>query len=156
MAKKTADSGRRIINKKARLHYEILETLEAGIALKGPEVKSLRAGSASLDEAYARVDSDGVTLVNFQIDQYPMATTMPLAPKRPRRLLLRRREIKKLAGKTAIRGQTLIPLAVYFNDRGLAKVELALAKGKTHADRREDIRARDAQREMQRVRSRRR
>src|SRR5438105_15810508 len=91
-------AAKRIINKKARLQYHILETVEAGIALKGPEVKSLREGAASLDDAWARVDPDGVVLINFQIDPYKQATTVELAPKRPRRLLLRRSEIKKLAG----------------------------------------------------------
>src|SRR5262245_5230825 len=119
MAKPAAPQTKRILNKKARLNFHILETVEAGIALKGPEVKSLRAGAGSLDEAWARVDPDGVTLINFQIDPYKQATTVELHPKRPRRLLLRRREISKLATKTMIKGQTLIPLAVYFNDKGL-------------------------------------
>lgn len=154
--KEKAPHGKRILNKKARQAYHILETFEAGIALKGPEVKSLRAGSASLDEAFARVDAHGVTLVNCQIDHYKQATTVELHPKRPRRLLLNRREIKKLAGKAEIRGQTLIPLAIYFNEKGLAKVELALAKGKSHGDKREALKAADAKREMDRARSRRR
>jgi SsrA-binding protein len=152
MAKSSLQPGRRILNKKARLNFEILETFEAGIALKGPEVKSLRAGSASLDESYARIEDDGVVLVDFQIDHYAQATTIDLPPKRPRRLLLSRREIKKLSSKTAIRGQTLIPLAVYFNERGLAKVELALAKGKSRFDKREAVKAKDARQEIDRAR----
>lgn len=153
---KKPEYGKRILNKKARMTYHILETVEAGIALKGPEVKSLRLGAASLDEAFARIDVDGVTLLNCQIDHYKQATTVELHPKRPRRLLLTRREIKKLSGKTEVRGQTLIPLAIYFNEKGLAKVELALAKGKTHGDKREALRDKDAKREMDRAKGRRR
>src|SRR5207237_4945232 len=100
-------AAKRIINKKAHLLYHVLETVEAGIALKGPGVQSLRDGAASLDDAWARVERDGVVLMNFQIDPYRQATTVELAAKRARRLLLRKREIKKLAAKTLITGQTL-------------------------------------------------
>lgn len=141
---------RRIVNKKARLNYEIIDTIEAGIALMGPEVKSLRAGSASLDDAFARVDRQGVVLVNLQIDPYKQATTVVIAAKRARRLLLKRREIKRLETKTAIRGQTLIPLSLYFNEKGLAKVELALARGKTHGDKRQSLKVKEAKRDIER------
>ena len=138
----------RISNKKARFNFVILEKLEAGIVLKGTEVKSLRNGDASLSEAYARIDNGQATLHNFQIQPYKQGNRFNHDPKRVKLLLLHRREIRKLASKVQIRGQTLIPLAVYFNSSGRAKVELALARGKTHGDRRQDARAREDRREM--------
>lgn len=140
-------------NKKARFNYEILERIEAGIALKGTEVKSLRAGDASLTEAYARIESHQVTLVNFQIQPYKQGTCFNHDPKRPKQLLLHRREIKKLAAKVQIRGQTLVPLSVYFK-AGRAKVELALAKGKSHRDKRQDQREREDRKEIARAQRR--
>lgn len=141
----------RISNKKARFNFVILEKLEAGIVLKGTEVKSLRNGDASLAEAYARIDRGQVTLHNFQIQPYKPGNQFNHDPKRVKQLLVHRREIKKLASKVQIRGQTLIPLVVYFNDSGKAKVELALARGKSHADRRQDTRAREDRREIARA-----
>lgn len=138
----------RISNKKARFDYHILEKVEAGIVLKGTEVKSLRNGDASLAEAYARIDGGRVTLHNFQIQPYKQGNRFNHDPKRVKELLLHRREIRKLATKVQIRGQTLIPLVVYFSSSGKAKVELALARGKSHADRRQDARAREDRREM--------
>lgn len=150
--KKEPDQQRRLLNKKVKLSYHILEKVEAGIALKGSEVKSLRDGNASLDEAYARIDPQGVVLLNFQISPYSHAAVeMNHNPKRPKRLLLTKREIKKLSAKVLIRGQTLVPLALYFNAKGLAKVELALAKGKSKADRREDHKADTARRDIERA-----
>ncbi len=141
----------RLANKKARFNYEILERIEAGIALKGTEVKSLRLGNASVGEAFARVDQGQVTLHNFQIQPYAQGNRFNHDPKRPKQLLLHRREIKRLASKVQIKGQTLVPLVVYFNDRGLAKVQLGLARGKTHGDKRQDERKREDEREMARA-----
>ena len=160
MAKRSAKrspKSPRLTNKKARYAFEILETVEAGIALKGTEVKSLRLGKASLSEAFARITDDRVTLHNFQIEHYPHGGRFNHEPKRVKELLLHRREIRKLAAKVRIKGQTLIPLAVYFNDKSLAKVELALARGKKLHDKRQDERKREDLREMARSgRSRRR
>lgn len=151
MAKQPSDPVKRLVNRRARAEYEILDKVEAGIALKGSEVKSLRAGLASIEEAYARLDGDGVVLLNFQIQPYSHASKLNHNPKRPKRLLLHRQEIKRMTTKTTIRGQTLVPLAIYFNEKGLAKVELALARGKTGADRRQDLKERDAKRDIQRA-----
>jgi SsrA-binding protein len=140
-----------LVNKKARFNFEILEKVEAGIALKGTEVKSLRLGQASLAEAYARIDDGRVTLQNFQIQPYEQAGRFNHDPKRPKQLLLHRREIRKLHAKVQIKGQTLVPLRVFFNRRGLVKVELALARGKTHRDKRQDERKREDQKEIARA-----
>lgn len=121
----------------------------------GSEVKSLRAGQASLDEAYAFIEADQITLRDCNISPYPMAGYVQHKPTRPRPLLLHRREIRRWAGKVTLKGLTIIPLAIYFNDRGLAKVELALARGKTHADKRSDIKSREARREIDRAMKRR-
>jgi len=144
----------RLANRRARFDFEILERIEAGIALRGTEVKSLRLGNASLNEAYARIDGGQVTLINFQIQPYDKGSVFNHDPKRPKQLLLHRREIKKLTSKVQIRGQTLVPLAVYFNNKGKAKVELALARGKTHADKRHKEKERQDQREMNRAQRR--
>jgi SsrA-binding protein len=153
MAKQTRPGSQppRLVNKKARFNFEILEKVEAGVALKGTEVKSLRLGEASIAEAYARVDGDQVTLHNFQIQPYKQAGQFNHDPKRVKHLLLHRREIKKLQSKVQIRGLTLVPLALYFNKRGMVKVELALARGKTHRDKREAERKREHQREIRRA-----
>ena len=140
-----------IRNKKALHKYEILEKLECGVALKGTEVKSLRSHAASLDEAYARIAGDEIWLVGFNIAPYKHGNVMNHEPTRPRKLLLHRREISKLAPKVVQRGQTLVPLRVYFNNRGLCKVILALARGKTHGDRRQDLKKKEQQREMDRA-----
>src|SRR5262245_17564802 len=135
--KNTAENAPRLLNKKARFNFEILERIEAGIALTGTEVKSLRAGDASISEAFARIQDGQVALFNFQIQPYKMSSYFNHDPKRPKQLLLHRREIKKLTSKVQIRGQTLVPLSVYFK-AGKAKVELALARGKSHRDKRHD------------------
>ena len=144
----------RLANKKARFSYEILERVEAGIALKGTEVKSLRLGNASIGEAHAQIHKGQATLVNFQIQPYEQGNRFNHDPKRPKQLLLHRREIKKLASKIQIRGLTLVPISVYFNRAGKAKVELALARGKTHRDKRHDERKREDLREMSRAQRR--
>ncbi len=145
---------RRIVarNRKARRDYEIEETYEAGIVLKGSEVKSLRAGRVSLDGAYAKVVDGEVFLYDMHIAPYDKSTAHTgHDPERPRKLLLKKREIARLAGKVAAAGYTLIPLSIYFNERGYAKVELAVARGRTKADKRrklieeeEERRAREA------------
>jgi len=144
-----------IKNKKARYDFEILETVEAGIALTGSEVKSLRDGKASLDEAYAVIHDGEVFLRGCNISPYPMAGYAQHAPVRPRKLLLHRRQIKRWAGKVTLRGLTIIPLSLYFSDRGLVKVSLGLARGKTHADKRAALKKREHQREIDRTMRRR-
>jgi SsrA-binding protein len=141
----------RLVNKKAHQAFEILERVEAGIALKGTEVKSLRAGDASITEAFARIDRGEVSLVNFQIQPYKQGNQFNHDPKRPKRLLLHKREIKKLVSRVTIKGLTLIPLAVFFNQRGLAKVELALARGKRFHDKRQDERKKQDMKDIARA-----
>ena len=155
MAKSTP-SPPHIRNKKARLRYQILETLECGLVLLGTEVKSLRQGRASLDEAFARITNGEIWLHGFHISPYEHGNVHNHDPLRPRKLLLHNRQIAKLQPKVLQRGLTLIPLNVYFSPRGLAKVELALVQGKTHRDKRQDLRKRDDKREMDRALRRRR
>jgi len=138
-------------NRKAHHLYEIEETYEAGIQLLGCEVKSLREGRANLNDSFARVVNGEVYLYNFHISPYPHSEEAKrIDPTRTRKLLLHKREIKRLAGKVQLKGYTLIPLKVYFNERGLAKVELALARGKKIVDKREDIKRRELERELHR------
>lgn len=139
----------RIENKKVYFDYEIIEKIEAGIALQGPEVKSLREGKGSIKESFARIENSEVFLHNFYVAPYPAALEKPL-PLRKKKLLLNKREIKKLARKGEERGLTLVPLAVYFNKKGLAKVEIALAKGKKTYDKRRKIKERDLKRDIDR------
>jgi SsrA-binding protein len=138
-------------NRKARHRFEILDTLECGIQLTGSEVKSLRDGKLSLDEAYARVKDGDVWLVGADIAEYPQATLWNHAPKRPRKLLLHRAEKQKFANKAHEKGLTLVPLKVYFNARGIAKVLLGLCKGKKLHDKREDLKKADSRREIGRA-----
>jgi SsrA-binding protein len=138
-------------NRKARYEYFIDEVYEAGMVLLGPEVKSLREGRASLSDSYGRVKKGEVYLYNMHITPYPYAHYVSLDPTRPRKLLLHRKEIKRLIGKTEERGYTLIPLKVYFS-KGKAKVELALAKGKRKIDKRRAIKEREMKREMEQAR----
>jgi SsrA-binding protein len=147
-----AEAERRIVatNRRARYEYEILDTVEAGIALVGAEVKSLRSGGASLSDAWATVRRGEVFLLNAHISPYPQAGRENPDPRRERRLLLHRREIARLEGQVAERGRTLVPLALYFNRAGRAKVELAVARGKRRHDRRETIRRREEEREVRR------
>lgn len=127
------------LNRKARFNFFLLESLETGIVLKGAEVKSLRCNRASLDDSFAVVERDGVYLYNCHIDSED--------PKRTRKLLLHKAEIERLRGKTERKGLTLIPVSIYFKN-GKAKIELALAKGKKVFDKRDDIKKREAEREM--------
>lgn len=154
-AKKPGRPAPTIHNKKARFHFEVLEKVEAGIALTGSEVKSLRAGQASLEEAYARLRGSEMMLIGCNIAPYPMAGYAQHAPKRERKLLLHRQEIRKLETKVTQRGFTLVPLSMYFNARGLVKLEIALARGKVAADKRQDLKKRDAQRQIDRAMRRR-
>lgn len=155
MSKKAADNARRIVNKKARHNFHILRTLEAGLVLTGTEVKSLRAGQAQITESFIRIDGGELNLVGAQIDRYAPATVYNHDPKRKRRLLLHKREIHKLEAELAQKGTTLVPVSIYFNDRGLAKVELGLAVGKREFDKRQDLKKREHQRDIDRALSRR-
>lgn len=137
-------------NRRARYDYETLETYEAGIALHGGEVKSLRLGGVSLRDSFARIDKGEAFLHNLYIAPYECGGASSEDTRRKRKLLLHKREIKKLIGKTTERGLTLIPLRIYFK-RGLAKVELALSRGKRQYDKRELLRKREAEREMGRA-----
>jgi SsrA-binding protein len=137
-------------NRKARHDYHIHETYEAGIALTGTEVKSLRAGKANLKDSYARIDHAEIMLYQLHISPYEQGNRFNHEPLRTRKLLMHRDEINKLIGKTKEKGYTLVPLKLYFT-RGKAKVELALATGKKNYDKRQDIAERDAKREMARA-----
>jgi len=138
-------------NKKAYHDYHIDATYEAGMVLSGPEVKSLRAGRANLRDGYARVDARGeVMMYNVHISSYSFATHNPNEPLRVRKLLLNKREIKKLIGKLNEKGLALIPLKIYFIENGRAKVELGLARGKRQYDKRASLKEKQSDREMQR------
>ncbi|MGH2705453.1 MAG: SsrA-binding protein SmpB [Actinomycetota bacterium] len=157
MSKKSKKSGGSLIatNPKARHDYDILDSYEAGMALTGSEVKSLREGKASLREAFAIVRDGEVFLIGMHIPPYPQAGYAQHEPTRTRKLLLHKEEIQRLIGKTAERGLTLVPLRAYFS-HGLAKVEIGLARGKKKYDRREDLKEREAKLAVDRVMRRRR
>jgi SsrA-binding protein len=138
-------------NRKAFHDYAIEEKMEAGIVLRGTEVKSLREGKVNLRDSYASVDHEQVILHNCHITPYSHGNIMNHDPLRPRKLLLHRKEITKLLGKTQQKGLTIVPLRIYFSPRGKAKIEIALAKGKKQYDRREAIKNRDAGREVERA-----
>ena len=138
-------------NRRARHDYIIEDTIEAGMMLTGSEVKALRAGKASIKEAYARERDGEVWLVNAHFSEYAPAARDGHEPKRPRKLLLRRREIARLIGQMQREGVTLVPLKIYFNGRGFAKCELGVARGKKKADKRETEKKRDWQREKARL-----
>ena len=152
-AKDGKTSQRRTIseNRKAKHKFEILDTLECGIVLVGSEVKSLRDGKVSLEEAYGRVRQGEVWLVNCEIPEYKQATLWNHEPKRPRKLLVHRRELLKFAGQAHEKGLTLAPLSLYFNERGVAKVLLALCRGKKLHDKRETMKKADVQRDLARA-----
>lgn len=138
-------------NRRARYDYAIESTLEAGIMLTGTEVKSLRFGEGSIAESYAEVKGQEVWLVNSNVPEYSHGNRENHEPKRPRKLLLHEREIEKLHKSIAREGMTLVPLSIYFNGRGRAKVELAVAKGRKHQDKREYEKEKDWKREAARV-----
>jgi len=136
-----------ISNRKARFAFDILDTFEAGLVLQGPEVKSLRAGKASLQDSFARIENGEIFLYHMHITPYSYTHHQDLNPDRTRKLLLQRQQINKLTGRVQERGCTLVPLEVYFNKKGIAKVSLALAKGRRGPDKREHIKKRDLERE---------
>lgn len=138
-------------NRKARHDYDILETYEAGIALKGSEIKSVRDGRVNLKDSYAKVKDGELWLYDMHISPYDKASFFNHDPLRPRKLLLHRKEINRLMGKVQERGLTLIPLKIYINDRGWAKVELALARGRKLHDKRKKIIEREIRRELERA-----
>ena len=153
MASKSDDE-RKVVaeNRRARFEYFIEDTYEAGIALTGTEVKSLRSGQANIAESYASAEADGMMLINAYIPEYKLAGPFfNHEPRRPRRLLLKRREIHKLVLASERQGMTIVPLELYFNARGKAKLRLAVAKGKKHEDKRETVKKRDWQREKARL-----
>jgi len=138
-------------NRKARHDYFIEDSLEAGLVLVGTEVKSMRAGRASLGDSYAEARDGEMFLLNANISRYPAANRQNHEPLRPRKLLLHRREIEKLSGLVQRQGYTLVPLKLYFNDRGRAKVELGVARGRKQHDKREREKERSWQREKERL-----
>jgi SsrA-binding protein len=139
-------------NRKARHDYFILETLEAGIVLEGTEVKSLRSGQASIAEAYARETDTELWLMNAFVPEYKMASAkFNHLPRRPRKLLVHRKELNKILGRIKREGVTIVPLAIYFTDRGRAKVELGLARGKRKEDKREAEKTKDWNRDKARL-----
>ncbi len=138
-------------NRKARHNYLIEETLEAGLVLTGSEVKSLREGRASIGESYAGEQGGELYLFNAHIPEYRAANRLNHAPKRPRKILVHRRELNRLFGQIQREGYTVVPLSLYFNPRGIAKVELGLAKGKRQIDKRETSKRRDWERQKARL-----
>lgn len=138
-------------NRKVRHDFSIQENFEAGIILSGSEVKALRAGRATITEAYASAENDELFLVNAFIPEHDSAFSKNHEPKRPRKLLMHRREIDKLQIAVNRKGMTLVALSIYFNDNGLAKVDLGLARGKQHHDKRQDIKERDWKRNKSRI-----
>lgn len=152
MAKK--DDNHKVVaeNRRARYEYRVEDTWEAGIALTGTEVKSLRSGQANITESYAAAEGGGIMLINAYIPEYRHAGAFfQHNPRRPRRLLLRLREIHKMRIAIERQGMTLVPLEIYFNERGRAKLKLALAQGKKFHDKREDIKKREWQRDKARI-----
>ena len=150
---KGAPDGAKVVatNRRARFDFQVEETYEAGLSLTGSEVKSLRSGKAAIAESYADTRGGEIWLVNSNITEYLQAGRFNHAPKRPRKLLLHKRQINKLIGAVEREGMTLVPLKLYFNDKGRAKVELALAKGKKLHDKRETEKKRDWDREKGRL-----
>ena len=138
-------------NKKARHDYFIEETYEAGIVLTGTEIKSARLGKVSIKESYARIEKEEMMIYGMNISPYEQGNRFNVDPLRPRKLLLHKREIRKLIGATKLKGLTLVPLTIYINESGRAKIEIALARGKKNYDKRETIAKRDASRNMERA-----
>ena len=155
-AVKSDDAGIKVVarNRRARHDYDLLEKVEAGLVLTGTEVKSLRNGKASLEDAYAEVDRGEVWLLGCDIPEYVQANRMNHVPKRPRKLLLHRREINKLGIKAGEKGLTLVPLSLYFK-KGIAKVELCIARGRKTFDKREALKQQEAKRDIDRAMRRR-
>ena len=139
-----------IKNKKASFEYFLIEEFEAGIVLTGTEIKSIREGKANFVDAYCDFEGDELFLKNLHIAEYTYGTYLNHAPKRDRKLLLNRRELKKLRTKSSEKGFTIVPVSLYINEKGIAKVSIALAKGKHFYDKRETIKKKDVKREMER------
>jgi SsrA-binding protein len=137
-------------NRKAFHNFEVLEKVESGLALTGTEVKSLRQGKVSISESYARIKGGELFLINSHIAKYEPAHNANHEPERPRKLLLHKRQLEKIEGKLTEKGLTLIPLSIYFNERGIAKLELGLCRGKRLYDKRETIRRREVERDIAR------
>ncbi|MCF7887499.1 MAG: SsrA-binding protein SmpB [Candidatus Omnitrophica bacterium] len=137
-------------NRKARRDYKIVQVFEAGIELRGDEVKSLRAKSCSLQDSFARIENEEAYLYNLHIPEFNQSSYFKSEPKRRRKLLLHKKEIKKLMGRTSQQGLTVVPLKVYFTKRGLVKVEIALAKGRHTYDKRRKLKEKAEKREAQR------
>lgn len=154
MAEAASEGGIKVVatNRKARHEYHVLESIETGIELLGTEVKALRDGQVSLGESHARVDNGQVILIDLHIPTYRCGNVHNHEPRRPRRLLLHRREIDRLYGQSTIKGHALIPLRLYFR-RGLAKIELGLCRGKHVEDKREALKQRESDREARRAMS---
>ena len=148
-----SDVSRRTVaqNRKARYNYFIEDTLEAGLVLQGTEVRAMRAGHASLGDSYADIKGEELFLVNAHIAVYEQASRFNHEPLRPRKLLLHRREIEQLRGKLQREGYTLVPLSLYFNERGRAKIQLGLARGRRQVDKREREKTRDWERQKARL-----
>ena len=138
-------------NKKVRHDYFIEETYEAGIVLTGTEIKSARLGKVSIKESYARIEKEEMMIYGMNISPYEQGNRFNVDPLRPRKLLLHKREIRKLIGATKLKGLTLVPLTMYINESGRAKIEIALARGKKNYDKRDAIAKRDASRNMERA-----
>ena len=141
----------RIRNKKAKFNYELLEFFDAGIKLQGTEIKSIRMGKASIAESFCEVKDGEVFIVNMHIDEYGWGTHFNHKIKRDRKLLLQKTEINKLEKKTQEAGLTIVPTLLFINDRGLAKVRIALAKGKKLYDKRDSLKEKDLKRDLQRI-----
>jgi SsrA-binding protein len=153
MAKKAKEPPRKVIadNRKARYHFLIEDTIEAGLMLTGTEVKALREGKANIAESYASDEDGEIWLINSNIPVYLKANRFNHEPRRRRKLLLKHREIEKLRNGISRQGMTIVPLKLYFNDRGIAKLQIALAKGKKVHDKRETEKNRDWQRDKARI-----
>ncbi len=149
--KKSAGTGLIAENRRARYDYAIEDTFEAGIQLLGTEVKALREGRANIAESYAAVEGNEVMLINANFPIYAPASQFNHAPRRPRKLLLKRREINRLLGETQRKGRTIVPLKLYFNDRGLIKLLIGIGVGKSNIDKRETQKKRDWQKQKSRL-----
>jgi SsrA-binding protein len=142
-------------NKKARHDYFIEDTYEAGIVLTGTEIKSIRAGKVSIKESYAKIENGELIIYGMNISPYEQGNRFNVDPLRPRKLLLHKKEIRKLIGATTLQGLTIIPLNMYINEKGLCKLQIAIARGKKNYDKREDLARKDANRKMEQAMKRR-
>ena len=142
-------------NKKARHDYFIEDTYEAGIALTGTEIKSIRGGKVSIKESYAKIENGELIIYGMNISPYEQGNRFNVDPLRPRKLLLHKKEIRKLIGATTLQGLTIIPLNMYINEKGLCKLQIAIARGKKNYDKREDLARKDANRKMEQAMKRR-